>query len=149
MWRASDLQVSPKYPHLGASPDGLLTCTCCGDGLLEMKCPYRLCHTTLNSAGKDFYLKHTPDDQLPVFVGMNAFLWILAHILSWRLPHFPCTDLVLQNLVVTSTEARQKSVSVKVLLNLCGKMIETVMQQDDHIGVQTIEVTSTGAVLPQ
>ena len=50
-----------KVPHLGASPDGLLTCTCCGDGLLEIKCPYSLRHTTLNSAGKDFYLQHTPD----------------------------------------------------------------------------------------
>ena len=59
--KATGLHVSPKYPHLGASPDGLLTCTCCGDGLLEIKCPYSLRHTTLNSAGKDFYLKRTPD----------------------------------------------------------------------------------------
>ena len=27
--------------HLvGASPDGLVSCTCCGNGILEIKCPY-------------------------------------------------------------------------------------------------------------
>ena len=34
------LHVNPKYPYLGASPDGLVTCACCGNGLLEVKCPY-------------------------------------------------------------------------------------------------------------
>ena len=34
------LHVSPHYPHLGASPDGLISCSCCNDGLLEIKCPY-------------------------------------------------------------------------------------------------------------
>ena len=35
------LTVHPDYPHLGASPDGLISCSCCGDGLLEIKCPYK------------------------------------------------------------------------------------------------------------
>ena len=35
--RESGLILNPKYPHLGASPDGLVTCTCCGDGLCEIK----------------------------------------------------------------------------------------------------------------
>lgn len=33
------LHVNPKYPHLGGSPDGLVSCSCCGEGLLEIKCP--------------------------------------------------------------------------------------------------------------
>ena len=40
------LHINPDHPHLGASPDGLVTCSCCGDGLLEIKCPYSLLHTT-------------------------------------------------------------------------------------------------------
>ena len=39
---STGLHVNPKYPHLGASPDGLTSCTCCGDGILEIKCPYSL-----------------------------------------------------------------------------------------------------------
>ena len=34
--KATGLHVNPKYHHLGASPNGLLTCTCCGDGLLDI-----------------------------------------------------------------------------------------------------------------
>ena len=34
------LCVSRNWPFLGASPDGLVQCTCCGHGTLEIKCPY-------------------------------------------------------------------------------------------------------------
>lgn len=38
------LIVNPKYPHLGASPDGLVHCPHCDEsqGLLEIKCPASL-----------------------------------------------------------------------------------------------------------
>lgn len=32
------LIVHPAFPHLGASPDGLVSCQCCGKGLVEIKC---------------------------------------------------------------------------------------------------------------
>ena len=53
------LHVNPKFPHLGASPDGLVSCECCGEGLLEIKCPYSIRHTSPTSADTpgDFYLK--------------------------------------------------------------------------------------------
>ena len=34
------LWVSLLYPHMGVSPYGVITCNCCGKGLLEIKCPY-------------------------------------------------------------------------------------------------------------
>ena len=34
------LFVLPDVPYLGASPDRLVQCNCCGQGLLEIKCPY-------------------------------------------------------------------------------------------------------------
>lgn len=34
------LHVNVAFPHLGASPDGLISCSCCGEGVLEIKCPY-------------------------------------------------------------------------------------------------------------
>ena len=33
--------MNVAYPHLGASPDGSVSCSCCGAGLLEIKCPYK------------------------------------------------------------------------------------------------------------
>ena len=39
--RPCGLVVDPKYPYLGASPDGFVSCSCCGCGLLEIKCPFK------------------------------------------------------------------------------------------------------------
>ena len=33
--------INPQYSHLGASPDGITECNCCGKGVLEVKCPYQ------------------------------------------------------------------------------------------------------------
>jgi len=36
-----DRNINPHYPHLGASPDTLIKCTCCvGEGIVEIKCPF-------------------------------------------------------------------------------------------------------------
>ncbi len=34
------LVIHPQYPHLGASPDSFVKCRCCGNGVLEVKCPF-------------------------------------------------------------------------------------------------------------
>ena len=36
----SRLIIHPQYPYLGATPDGFIKCDCCGQGVLEIKCPY-------------------------------------------------------------------------------------------------------------
>uniref|UniRef100_A0A1X7VB86 PHD-type domain-containing protein n=1 Tax=Amphimedon queenslandica TaxID=400682 RepID=A0A1X7VB86_AMPQE len=38
--KLTGLHVNINSPHLGASPDGLISCQCCGNGILEIKCPY-------------------------------------------------------------------------------------------------------------
>ena len=35
------LIVHPKHPYVAASPDGIVTCDCCEDRVLEVKCPLR------------------------------------------------------------------------------------------------------------
>lgn len=44
------LHVNTAYPYLGASPDGLVSCSCCGAGLLEIKCPYSVRNLNSTSA---------------------------------------------------------------------------------------------------
>ena len=46
----SGLVVHPSFPHLGASPDGLVSCKCCGKGVFEIKCPYSCRDSTLGPA---------------------------------------------------------------------------------------------------
>ena len=35
------LNVNAEFPHLGASPDGVVSCSCHGKALLEIKCPHK------------------------------------------------------------------------------------------------------------
>ena len=35
----SGLTLNPDFPYLGASPDGIVNCSYCGVGCLEIKCP--------------------------------------------------------------------------------------------------------------
>ena len=38
--KQSGLVVSATHPYIGATPDGIIECDCCGFGILEVKCPY-------------------------------------------------------------------------------------------------------------
>ena len=45
-----DLHVNPSFPHLGAFPDGIVQCECCGAGVLEIKCPYNAREHSISDA---------------------------------------------------------------------------------------------------
>lgn len=56
------LHVDPSTPHLGASPDGLISCDCCGKGIIEIKCPYKFRHTDpCDICDPSFYLEKTDE----------------------------------------------------------------------------------------
>ena len=35
------LHIHPNYPYFGATPDGIVCCSCHGESLLEIKCPFK------------------------------------------------------------------------------------------------------------
>ena len=60
----SGLVINPAWPYIGASPDGLLSCQCCGLGVVEVKCPYSQKGRTLAEAmcsGQPFCLEVAAD----------------------------------------------------------------------------------------
>lgn len=48
----SGLVIDPDFPYLGASPDGCISCDCCGSGVIEIKCPYSCAETSVREAVK-------------------------------------------------------------------------------------------------
>lgn len=52
------LVVNPKFPHLGASPGGIVHCKCCPLATLEIKCPLKYANMSIPDAikSKDFCL---------------------------------------------------------------------------------------------
>ena len=49
----SGLVLNPEWTHLGASPDGIVCCTCCGRGALEIKCSYCHRHNSVEDVARD------------------------------------------------------------------------------------------------
>jgi hypothetical protein len=43
-FRECGLFIHPEKTYLGASPDVLVECLCCGPGVVEIKCPYSIAH---------------------------------------------------------------------------------------------------------
>ena len=39
--KETGLHVHLNYPYIGASPDGIVYCSCHGESLLEIKCPFK------------------------------------------------------------------------------------------------------------
>lgn len=66
--RSCGLIIDKDVPYLGASPDALVECACCGGGVLEVKCPWSAQDLrSLNDAAKElknFCLKVLPDGSL-------------------------------------------------------------------------------------
>ena len=54
--------INKKHPFLGASPDGIVHCSCHGKYLVEVKCPYRCCDRDLRDVAvndSSFFLKNS------------------------------------------------------------------------------------------
>lgn len=57
------LFINPCVPFLGASPDGLVSCDCCGVSVIEIKCPFCVKPDKLDSV-TGFYLKKDDEGKL-------------------------------------------------------------------------------------
>ena len=42
--------ISSLHPFIEASPDGYVSCSCCGSGVIEMKCPFSAKDLSVNEA---------------------------------------------------------------------------------------------------
>ena len=60
----SGLVINLVWPFIGATLDGVVSCQCCGEGTLEIKCPYSHRGESIEDAAshdKYFCLKTTDD----------------------------------------------------------------------------------------
>ena len=49
----SRLIIHPLHPFMGATPDGIVNCSCCGTGVVEVKCPFSCAEKSLESVAID------------------------------------------------------------------------------------------------
>uniref|UniRef100_A0A1X7UTK9 SWIM-type domain-containing protein n=1 Tax=Amphimedon queenslandica TaxID=400682 RepID=A0A1X7UTK9_AMPQE len=88
----SGLFINHASPFLGASPNALVDCLCCGSGICEIKCPY--CHRddTIEEsvADKSFCLEATEGKayQLKKFTCITTRLDIRGHFCGKNFPKY-------------------------------------------------------------
>ena len=74
------LVINPKWPYIGASPDGRISCDCCGNVVLEIKCPY---------CSREGYLEETNiKDYKKFFMEKVNSVWSL----KWCHPYYMQTQ---------------------------------------------------------
>ena len=68
------LFIDPSNPFMGASPNGIISCLCCGVGTLEIKCPFKCCHQSISEASDDssFYIEKQDNTSHPYYYQVQA-----------------------------------------------------------------------------
>ena len=86
--QSAGLLVSTKFPFLGASPDGVISCTCCGTGLLEIKCPYKYRNSDIKSiTDSNFYLQLDQNHKWEVDKRHEYYCQIQGQMGIWDKPY--------------------------------------------------------------
>ena len=78
------LLISTKYPFLGATPDGIVSCSCCGTGLLEVKCPFKYRDSNpceINDTS--FYLQIEPDGTTSLNQAHDYYYQVQGQMAIW------------------------------------------------------------------
>ncbi|XP_021353601.1 uncharacterized protein LOC110450420 isoform X2 [Mizuhopecten yessoensis] len=77
--RECDFFVDTDHPFMGASPDGLVCCKCCGKGLLEVKCSYTFRDSTPQDACADAHYHLYSDDANVIHLKKDSPWYIQFH----------------------------------------------------------------------
>ena len=86
--QSAGLLVSTKFPFLGASPDGITSCSCCGAGLLEIKCPYKYRNSEISSiTDSNFYLRLNQNNKWEVDTRHEYYFQIQGQMGIWNKPY--------------------------------------------------------------
>lgn len=80
--KASGFIINPDLPWMWASPDGMVTCTCHADGVLEIKCPYnsRDCSLTKSCEDPSFCLGIGEDGTMALKTGHKFMYQVQAQM---------------------------------------------------------------------
>ena len=80
--KSKGLVVSPKFPFLGASVDGILDCQKCGStGIVEIKCPYKFRHMKpLDCVSDPNFCSESVNSQLMLKANHNYLFQVMGQM---------------------------------------------------------------------
>ena len=153
----SGLILHPSYPFLGATPDGIVNCSCCGPGVLEIKCPFRCKESSFEDAAsqKSFCLEEENGDLMlkvehayyyQVQLQMKICHVEYADFVLWREE-----DMFVQRIAIDKEfidDAINKTVpfiKLAILPELVGRWFTKQKTPDDQAPLQSDQHRTAGA----
>ena len=84
------LHINPCFPHLGASPDAIIECSCHGRGMVEVKCPYCKRGNPMEDAADDpkFCLQKNSDGVLSLKTSHQYYYQVQTQLFVSGLPYY-------------------------------------------------------------
>jgi len=156
-WRDSGLVIKPKYPFLGASPDGIGPCDCCGEVLVKIKCPY--CHRD-SKIDEAVECLEKRDGQLSLKKSHSYFYQIQCQLLlsnkeycdflKWTKEDFFTERIIFEEeFCVEIVEKSKQFFKSVVLPELIGKLYSRPLQGSEQTqnGDTTVSNTSSADVI--
>ena len=139
--------VSVKYPFLGASPDALIDCKCCGQGVVKVNCPLCAWESSLTEAARGsqnfclqqcsdgkYELKHEHDYyyqcQLQMFVTNHSFCDFIHVVWTEKELHIECLALD-DALIRSALPTAKKFFNMCILPELLGSGTRPTKANDE------------------
>ena len=132
--------ISREHPFLAASPDGIIACSCCGMGCLEVKCPYN-CRTINDVVARpNSYLGRNQDGKVVLRRTHSYFYQIQAQMFCSETRYcdffvYHESQCYLERVYYDETFIEQCVVKAKkffdhcVLIELAGKVYSNKMKK--------------------
>lgn len=76
--------INPSFPELGATPDALVKCECCGNGCVEIKCPYKHRNNNLLQACEDDRISRTSGSSVMPLIDTELIPELRGHTTYFR-----------------------------------------------------------------
>ena len=74
--------INPNYPYIGASPDAIVECKCCGIRCLEIKCPYSHRGDSIpQMLGKKLYLHKNAEGKVQLMSNHSYYYQVQTQLL--------------------------------------------------------------------
>ena len=139
------LYISTECSFVGASPDGMRQCDCCGTGCVEVKCPYATRNLTIDEAidnRKDFCLFKSADGCFVLKKNHPYYLQVQCQIFVTKsefCDFVVCTesDLVAVKVLPDRDAWEEALEKAKVFFNMC--ILPIIVSSDDSESEQSGE----------
>ncbi|XP_073258888.1 uncharacterized protein [Porites lutea] len=95
----SGLCVLKEKPYIGASPDGIMTCSCCGTTALEIKCPYSIWDLCVSEAWEQTDFLEQGDGMIQLKRSHKYFLQVKGVMAELHVELIHFDDLFWDNII--------------------------------------------------